>query len=145
MCHGYGTRLSWPRESDTRRMILGPAPAERRRYVARHFVNASAWDLEMHDLISSTDFGRGTSKQHPNMRTLISRDLDSRPAEFIRVVQPILSPTIFWASGRLDPVQMDLFEYCQIPLSGPKYLFKTHTRQSYIMHPFPSWLLAMTR
>ncbi|KAJ4214609.1 hypothetical protein NW759_010163 [Fusarium solani] len=110
-CDGYGTRLSWPREGDVRRAILGPAPVERRRYDTRHFVNTSTWDIEMHALISGIDFGYGTSEQHPTMRKFILKDLDNQPTEFMQAVRPVLSPPISLVSGMLDQVQMGLFEY----------------------------------
>jgi hypothetical protein len=73
----------------------------------------------MHALISGIDFGYGTSEQHPTMRKFILKDLDNQPTEFMQAVRPVLSPPISLVSGMLDQVQMGLFEYCQIPQSGP--------------------------
>ncbi|EEU43814.1 uncharacterized protein NECHADRAFT_73999 [Fusarium vanettenii 77-13-4] len=100
-CDGYGTRLSWPREGDARRAVIGPAPIERRRYDARHFVNTSTGDIEMHALISGVDFGYATSGQNPTMRQLILNNLENQPTESMQVFQPVLSPAISLASYSL--------------------------------------------
>lgn len=140
-CDGYGTRLSWPREGDARRAVIGPAPIERRRYDARHFVNTSTGDIEMHALISGVDFGYATSGQNPTMRQLILNNLENQPTESMQVFQPVLSPAISLVSGRLDHVQVGLFEYCQLPRSEPSICLKL-TKDSCvpgIIFPYGIW------
>lgn len=54
-CQGYGTRLSWPRDNDKRRSILGESPPVM-RHTTRHsdifFVNATCRDIELYRHLS---------------------------------------------------------------------------------------------
>ncbi|KAI1422128.1 fungal-specific transcription factor domain-containing protein [Xylaria sp. FL1777] len=51
VCQGYGIRLSWPRESDTRRFKtsrVSESPADSRTYADIELVHTSFFDVEMH-------------------------------------------------------------------------------------------------
>ncbi|KAL4861781.1 fungal-specific transcription factor domain-containing protein [Aspergillus spectabilis] len=53
-CKGYGVRLSWPRANDARRAVVG-RPVRGRHAVRQgsnaHMVNASTWDIVMHQYL----------------------------------------------------------------------------------------------
>jgi hypothetical protein len=55
-CKGYSVKLSWPREKDRRRAIVGSNFKDNggaQKAVSVSMVNASSWDIEMYYYISS--------------------------------------------------------------------------------------------
>ena len=61
-CQGYGVRLSWPRDRDRRRFVIGPMPP-RREHVCRsknaHAIHVKAWDMEVYRYLTETKmFGK---------------------------------------------------------------------------------------
>ena len=62
-CLRYGLRLSWPRASDRRRIIIlnrRTLPAKQRLSFGRlRFLNTSTWDIDIHNEIMQTGHHRG--------------------------------------------------------------------------------------
>ncbi|KAI3325555.1 fungal-specific transcription factor domain-containing protein [Xylariaceae sp. AK1471] len=64
-CQGYGLRLSWPRNNDRRRAIMGTSPATELHTSQkfRHlFINTNQWDIELYHHLSQR-----SPSQRPNL------------------------------------------------------------------------------
>ncbi|SPO07747.1 uncharacterized protein DNG_10442 [Cephalotrichum gorgonifer] len=53
VCKGYGLRLSWPRDSDRKRSMIGPVPPQRQRgrqvgSPSTWAIHVSSWDMELY-------------------------------------------------------------------------------------------------
>lgn len=57
ICTGYGLRLSWPKENDSKRAIVAPPPqshSESLEIMEMHMINASERDVEVHNYIGGS-------------------------------------------------------------------------------------------
>ncbi|KAH8893325.1 hypothetical protein GQ53DRAFT_745569 [Thozetella sp. PMI_491] len=89
-CAGYALRLSWPREHDRRRAMLGvdpPRSAEAPRVSATQMVNATSWDFEMREYLVELQTKDGSQ------------------------MTPPVQPSVSWAPFKLQTEEKDLLQY----------------------------------
>lgn len=59
-CMGYELRLSWPRATDRKRAMIGPAPSRgklsSKGTSSLRLVNTFAWDIEIHHYLTRSSF-----------------------------------------------------------------------------------------
>ncbi|KAF4453724.1 Arginine metabolism regulation II [Fusarium albosuccineum] len=111
-CEGYGTRLSWPRENDARRSMIGPAPPEQSGAVVRpdlRLVNASSWDIQLHGLVAAPTGHVDVSLAAP--QRLPVQTLGTPPSGPPQALQRLLNTSIPWTDLLHDSVERSLFEY----------------------------------
>ncbi|KAM5366805.1 hypothetical protein ACJZ2D_010345 [Fusarium nematophilum] len=113
-CTGYGVRLSWPRDDDTRRTLVGPAAANKApsstSRVELQLVNAFSRDIEMHDLISASDTNYGFIAAAQPGGTIF-QVLKKRQVHLTQAAQPTPTAPGPWLASNLSRAEMDLFQY----------------------------------
>ena len=63
-CQGYGLRLSWPRDHDRKRFIVGPVPIgkQQSRRKSVHAVHVTEWDMEVYRFLTEARAGKSVSR-----------------------------------------------------------------------------------
>ncbi|KPM37602.1 hypothetical protein AK830_g8974 [Neonectria ditissima] len=107
-CDGYGLRLSWPRDGDRRRAVVGPNPAKQQHGgdAARElqWINVSSQDIEMHEYLADSSATFEFYLAPPKS----IRDVMGRRRQ---APQSSLPMSINWMPWRLDANEMDLLRY----------------------------------
>lgn len=72
-CQGYGVRLSWPRDHDRKRFVVGPVPAGKQHIRWRrsdHAVHVTTRDMELYRHLTETRGAGKSVKPLPLFKTL---------------------------------------------------------------------------
>lgn len=136
-CQGYGVRLSWPREHDRKRFIIGPVPPKAgREHGSRskngHAVHTTAWDMEVYrNLTEARMFGKSKTPL-PSFISLSSMPSTMTTSEvellhFCAPLLPLAFPLLF--SRRLI-VRLAAVESC---VSGTLTTFGEEPVGSFIL------------
>lgn len=112
-CEGYDLRLSWPRENDRRRAIIGPSSREEIDVPLSkeiRLINASNWDMELHrrlvDSKSSTNFVWNSYENLKDKVEVIDKGRYPLPSASIRPLR--------WIPWELHAREIDLIHYCEL-------------------------------
>ena len=110
VCDGlYVLRLSWPRNGDSRRAMVGPAPTSWQDTQAAgelQWVCTSFRDIEVyHYLLQSAPTSTSNAATFTDSLVFNARGREAP--------QPVLSIPISWMPVKLDTKEMDLFQYCK--------------------------------
>ncbi|KPA39051.1 arginine metabolism regulation protein ii [Fusarium langsethiae] len=110
-CEGYGLRLSWPRQNDKRRAIVGLHSKQARFKgipLNHRLVNASSRDIELYHMIS-------TPAQIHSVAVQKLADTPSKPVEDTALAKQspllLLNPPATRAFAELSTANKSLFQY----------------------------------
>ena len=150
MADELGLKLSWPRDNDTRRSIIGEAPTQAPTTTPSPAQEPRMVQVTDRDLAMHYDFSGATK----NGTNITFHPRGDHPAccngtdcwYYLVSAQKALDPQIMIHPTKLNAEEHDLFEYCKSMIVGPVRTFDlTQTSQSSASLPDRSPHSAATR